>query len=73
MDVALEGCASKVSRQQAKLELKRDGCFYLRNHGARPLYINSTKLDKVRWRSRLAQHSLALSNVIPALAYGLVL
>ncbi len=48
MDVSLEGCAGKVSRQQAKLELKRDGCFYLRNHGARPLYVNSTKLDKVR-------------------------
>ena len=55
VDVSLEGHAGKVSRQQAKLELKRDGCFYVRNYGARPMYVNSTKLDKVRWDSSI-QH-----------------
>ncbi len=47
MDVSLEGRAGKVSRKQAKLELKCDGCFYLRNLGARPVYVNNTQLKKV--------------------------
>ena len=46
--MTLEGHAIRVSRQQAKLELKRDGYFYLRNLGARPLVVNNTELKKVR-------------------------
>ena len=47
VDVILEGPAGKVSRKQAKLELKCDGCFYLRNLGARVVYVNNTQLNKV--------------------------
>ena len=48
VDVSLEGHAGKVSRKQAKLELKSDGCFYLRNLGARLVYVNNMQLKKVR-------------------------
>ena len=45
--MSLEGRAGKVSRKQAKLELKCDGCFYLRNLGTRLVYVNNMQLKKV--------------------------
>ena len=47
MDLAQEGDALRISRQHAKLELKRDGNFYLRNIARRPVLVNDVKVQQV--------------------------
>ena len=44
VDLALEGNASKVSRQHAFIQLRRDGRFYIRNVGRRPLMVNNVEV-----------------------------
>jgi len=44
-DLALEGNASKVSRQHAFLSLRADGHFYVRNVGRRALLVNNAPVE----------------------------
>ena len=48
VDLSEEGNAMGVSRQHAKLELKRDGSFYLRNVGRKPVLVNDARVLQVR-------------------------
>ena len=57
IDLAAEGNASKVSRQQAFLKLRWNGEFCLRNVGRRPVWINNVAVESGR-RCQLAPHSL---------------
>jgi len=45
VDLALEGNASKVSRQHALLQRRSDGRFFLRNVGRRAVYVNNTAVE----------------------------
>eukprot|EP00899_Mesostigma_viride_P017140 jgi/Mesvir1/25427/Mv01708-RA.1 len=48
---AEEGRANKVSRVQACIKLRRDGCFYVRNLGRRAMFINNRAIaSDQRWK-----------------------
>lgn len=53
VDLSEEGQAAGVSRQHAKLELKRDGSFYLRNRGGKPVLVNDVRVLQVKGGSDL--------------------
>ena len=57
IDLAEEGNASKVSRQQAFIKLRWNGEFCLRNVGRRPVWINNVAVESGR-RCHLAPNSL---------------
>ena len=57
VDLAEEGNAGKVSRQQAFVKLRWNGEFCLRNVGRRPVWINGVAVESGR-RARLASHAL---------------
>ena len=57
VDLAEEGNATKVSRQQAFVKLRWNGEFCLRNVGRRPVWINGVAVESGR-RARLASHAL---------------
>ena len=57
VDLAEEGNAGKVSRQQAFIKLRWNGEFCLRNVGRRPVWINGVAVESGR-RARLASHAL---------------
>jgi len=45
VDLALEGNASKVSRQHAFIQRRRDGLWYIRNIGRRSLFVNNAAVE----------------------------
>ena len=57
VDLAEEGNASKVSRQQAFIRLRYNGEFVLRNVGRRPVWVNATGVESGH-RCALAPHSM---------------
>ncbi|KAJ4967343.1 hypothetical protein NE237_019192 [Protea cynaroides] len=44
IDLGREGCANKISRQQAMIKMDEDGSFYLKNLGKRPILVNSKEV-----------------------------
>lgn len=48
IDLSKEGNAGQVSRQQARLYLKHDGCFYVTNTGRRKLSVNGSQVTFLR-------------------------
>ncbi|KAJ8631495.1 hypothetical protein MRB53_024818 [Persea americana] len=44
IDLAREGCANKISRQQAIINIEEDGSFYLKNLGKRSISVNKKEV-----------------------------
>jgi len=52
VNLAEEGSASKISREQGVIKLKANGSFYLKNVGKNPIYING-KVISIGEKKRL--------------------
>jgi hypothetical protein len=53
IDLSKEGDAAQVSRQQARLHLRNDGCFCITNTGRRKLTVNGCQVCTPEWPQSL--------------------